>query len=335
MMKLLLTSIVICFCQFVAAQPPLQQFWVFNKARQGGTGLLDQIGSTGASMAYSVRKLRTAYAGPAMRVRRGTGTALATADVAFNGTTGAVDANSIVTITSAGTTSGVTVGSTMAFSTFYNGVSVYVATWYDQSGNARNVTQATESKQPRIVNAGVIDVSNTKTSVLFTGASSQVLQVAAAPSTILTSGYIGTASAVFEASSGSTVAYGFSPNGSGRWQTHANWGNFLYFDVGSGSYARFYFSNSGNVGLLRTYMMIASATAPRMQVFISGASITTGVTNTGTPSASPANMTTFNIGGTDYFHTGHQSEMIIFPVALGTNEITIVNNNQKAFYNTP
>jgi hypothetical protein len=32
-----------------------------------------------------------------------------------------------------------------------------VATWYDQSGNARNATQATASSQPRIVNAGVVE----------------------------------------------------------------------------------------------------------------------------------------------------------------------------------
>jgi hypothetical protein len=33
-----------------------------------------------------------------------------------------------------------------------------VATWYDQSGNARHATQATSANQPRIVNAGVVEV---------------------------------------------------------------------------------------------------------------------------------------------------------------------------------
>ena len=35
----------------------------------------------------------------------------------------------------------------------------FVVTWYDQSKNGNNVTQATTSRQPRIVNAGVVDVN--------------------------------------------------------------------------------------------------------------------------------------------------------------------------------
>ncbi len=37
--------------------------------------------------------------------------------------------------------------------------SCYVTTWYDQSGNGKNATQSNQSMQPRIVNAGVVEMS--------------------------------------------------------------------------------------------------------------------------------------------------------------------------------
>jgi hypothetical protein len=43
---------------------------------------------------------------------------------------------------------------------FFCGISSgFVVTWYDQSGNGRNLTQATQSAQPRIVNAGVYEAA--------------------------------------------------------------------------------------------------------------------------------------------------------------------------------
>jgi hypothetical protein len=43
----------------------------------------------------------------------------------------------------------------------------YVKTWYDQSGNARDITQTTNGLQPRIVNAGTIEKINGKCAVKF------------------------------------------------------------------------------------------------------------------------------------------------------------------------
>lgn len=45
----------------------------------------------------------------------------------------------------------------------------FVTTWYDQSGNGRNVTQATSANQPRIVNAGSFDTLSGKPSIYFDG----------------------------------------------------------------------------------------------------------------------------------------------------------------------
>ena len=66
---------------------------------------------------------------------------------------------------------------TAALATFCGSNSCFVRTWYDQSGNGRNLVQTTNSAQPRIVNAGTIYTLNTKPSLEFSG--SQFLATAA------------------------------------------------------------------------------------------------------------------------------------------------------------
>lgn len=83
--------------------------------------------------AYSLTKLLAAYSGSAIRVRRSSDNT--EQDIGFSGT--ALD--------------------TSALSSFVGANSAFVTTWYDQSGNGRNMTQATTGKQPRIVNAGTYD----------------------------------------------------------------------------------------------------------------------------------------------------------------------------------
>lgn len=326
--------LLISFATCAVAQAPAQMFWALNKNQL----LLDQVKSTNASMAYSVRKLKATYTGPAMRVRRGsfltgffTG---ATADVAFNIITGVVDANSIVTITSALSSSGVSVGTKMLFSAFYATTTfIYVTTWYDQSGNARHVTQATEDRQPRIMSSGLMESSNGQTSVLFIRSRSTILQVNASASDVLTAGFVGSASAVSEASSGNSSAFGYG-NGTNRWQLHLDESGFIKFDVGN-SYQRLTSTsaNSPNEGALRNYFFIAKTGSPSMQLFVSG--INAG---SSTATLNACTETEFNIGGIPsfgYYHNNHQSEVIIFPKALNTNEREIVHLNQRLFYKTP
>jgi hypothetical protein len=88
---------------------------------------------TGAAAAYSLRHLRTVYTGSCIRVRRSNDNA--EQDIGFSG--GVIDSASLASF----------VGSNSGF----------VTTWYDQSGNGRNMTQATLSIQPRIVLSGTTD----------------------------------------------------------------------------------------------------------------------------------------------------------------------------------
>lgn len=100
-------------------------------------GLLDTY--TGATAAYSVRKLRSAYTGSSIRVRRSSDNN--EQDIAFD-LNGNLDETSLTTFCGAG-----------------NG---FVTTWYDQSGNGHNLVQPTALNQPQIVSSGSVLKINSK-----------------------------------------------------------------------------------------------------------------------------------------------------------------------------
>lgn len=122
-----------------------------------------------AAVAYSLRKLRSAYTGSAIRVRASTSGA--EGDVSFD-VNSTISASSTVTVTAVGT-SGLSIGQQVTFSTFWNAggsnQNVFVTIWYDQSGNENNATQTTQANQPQIVSSGVIILAGSKPSIVFDG----------------------------------------------------------------------------------------------------------------------------------------------------------------------
>lgn len=101
----------------------------------------------GAAAAYSLRKLRTAYTGAAIRVRRSSDNT--ETDIGF--VSDVLDTTTLLTFCGAG-----------------NG---FVRTWYDQSGNGINATQITAAYQIQIVNAGSIYTVNGKPALYLYNAS--------------------------------------------------------------------------------------------------------------------------------------------------------------------
>jgi hypothetical protein len=97
---------------------------------QSFVGLLDTYPN--AAAAYSVRKLRIAYTGSAIRVRRSSDNT--ETDIGFSGAN--LD--------------------TSALTSFCGSSNGFVTTWYDQSGNSRNATQTTAANQPQIVSSGSV-----------------------------------------------------------------------------------------------------------------------------------------------------------------------------------
>jgi hypothetical protein len=99
----------------------------------------------GADAAYSVRLLRTAYTGSAIRVRRSSDNN--EQDIGFIG-------------------NNLNVASLLAFCGVSNG---FVTTWYDQSGNNRNAANSTATAQPQIVSNGSILLLNAIPVINFDG----------------------------------------------------------------------------------------------------------------------------------------------------------------------
>lgn len=97
--------------------------------------LLDAYPS--AAAAYSMRKLRDAYAGSALRVRRDNDNA--EQDIGFLAS-GHLDTTSL--------------------KTFVGGNNGFGVTWYDQSGNSIDGAQSTAANQPTLVAGGVIQRQN-------------------------------------------------------------------------------------------------------------------------------------------------------------------------------
>ena len=126
--------------------------------KSSGTLLLDLY--PGASIALSSsRKLRSAYSGACLRARRSSDNS--EQDIGFSG--GAVDSASLLS--------------------FVGSDSAYLVTLYDQSGNGRNATQSTTTKQPRLVDAGTLETVGGVLAPYYNGTSSAMSTAAFSPAT--------------------------------------------------------------------------------------------------------------------------------------------------------
>lgn len=106
-----------------------------------------------AAAAYSLRKLRTAYTGSAIRVRRASDNA--EQDIGF--VSNVLDTSSLTS--------------------FCSGTNGFVKTWYDQSGNGRDATQTTAADQPQIVSSGSVINVNSKPAIQFTNTNANCLNI--------------------------------------------------------------------------------------------------------------------------------------------------------------
>lgn len=122
---------------------------------KGLSYLLSNVAAT-PFRAYSIRQTRSGYTGPLIRVRRSSdNTEQDISSFASGVNKGFLDTTALLAFVGAG--------------------SGYLVKWYDQSGNAYDLAQATPARQPRIVNAGVVDVVNAIASLSFTAASTQYM----------------------------------------------------------------------------------------------------------------------------------------------------------------
>jgi hypothetical protein len=185
-----------------------------------------------AQGAYSLRKLRCAYSGNAINVRRSCDNA--TRDIGFTAN-GDLDTSALKAFVMASSPlSALTVTANVAYSlrrllcayagsaiqvrrssdnatsnigfttqgdldttalkTFVGAGSGFVSIWYDQSGNAINVAPPATSNQPRIINAGVVERKNGVPTLFFDGANDYFFT-----NSFSTTGYTGFSASVLAA----------------------------------------------------------------------------------------------------------------------------------------
>ena len=115
-----------------------------------------------ASAAYSLRKLRTDYTGPAIEARKTVAGTTSTQDIGF--VNGELD--------------------TVLLLTFADGEDVFASKWYDQSGDGNDAAQVSESAQPKIVSLGSLITEGTKVAADFDGVDDSLIFTTVNPKSV-------------------------------------------------------------------------------------------------------------------------------------------------------
>lgn len=260
-----------------------------------------------AAAAYSVRKLRTAYAGSALRVRRSSDNA--ESDIGFD-INGNLDESALTTFVGAG-----------------NG---FVTTWYDQSGNGRNVTQSTAGNQPQIVASGVVIKENSRPSMRFDGSNDNLFNTTTGFAVNNITQYVvstrDTAGVLQSVCStgilaGSAIGFGFNYSDTNLLSQQTR---DLSTAIGSGDYSNV----QGNISLISSIN-----TSSAINTYYNGGNLIS------TPATLSGNSNTYITLGARYntlnvsalFLNGKISEYVFWQNNLSAN-INAINNNINSYY---
>ena len=247
----------------------------------GFTGLLDTY--SGAAAAYSLRQLSSTYSGDAIVVRRASDNT--TQSIGFVN-------NELDTAT---------------LESFCSGTDGFVTTWYDQSGNGNDATQASASSQPKIVTAGSTILENGKAAVKWNGGTEYLASsfgtTYSQPNTIfVTANKTNHSGYLFDAD-----------NGSNR---HAQ-GNNDWIFAGSILGGAYPYSSLGSQVLFTSYFNSTSSEA-----YINSTQTTSG--DAGTSPINGLHLGNRNVAATPL--TGNIQEFILYPTDELTNRTGIETN---------
>ena len=288
-----------------------------------------------AHHAYSLRKLRTAYTGACLRIRRTTSTptvTTTTVDLSFD-SNGTISLNSAITYVSGTVTLSTNLGQFCA--SVVNGYSnpdlvntnqnIFVVTWFDQSGNSKNPTQGTAGLQPRLVNVGNLETSGGKVTVRFIRASSTRLNIADATANInnMSSYYVG----AFASTTSGQIGYTISGSAS----TSMFYFPYLAINISAGygaSLAAIQL-DSGTTTDRRLYELLAPS--PLNSAVVQGWS---NAVDKGTFSLASGASQTIQLGarGTSFFLDGYIQEIISWQTNANRLEKEININNYWTIY---
>jgi len=275
--------------------------------------------TSSATAAYSLRKLRCAYGGNSIQVRRSSDNT--TSNIGFT-TSGDLD--------------------TTALKTFVGANNGFVSIWYDQSGNARNVSQTTHGNQPRIINTGVIERQNGKPAIRFIATSVTTFSANTAMVTDKMSVF-----AVAKINSATTRAALFDLSASGgsfqhfvmeanTWSTAGSrWG--FYANNNSLDAASATSTNLTSLSLVanNTYTSSANIIA-NTSYYVNGNIAALSCRSCGTSVYRASWFNGFVIGNFNGFGAnldGFMTELIVLPSALSNTDRKFIEWTQGQYYN--
>ena len=255
--------------------------------------LLDRLASKPTN-AYSLRKLRQAYTGSCLRVRRDDGREL---NIGFL-SSGLID--------------------TVALLSFASGQSLFVKTWYDQSARASHLTQNTLASQPRIVYLGKIDRANGSICINALGTATMSASNPRIP-------YDSCFVSLVKSNNVTTNTGGslFLGTGSG-YRFYCQTGQTVLWFVGAASLS---ISNVIGINKLAVYSFWTNAQDSTMSL----AQNTLLSTEPRTPNGRFSDrFVAFTNGSTS--DNGMTAELIVFPYPLSDQERTIIEQNQLTYW---
>lgn len=252
----------------------------------------------GASIAYSIRKLDKDYTGNCINIKRVSDNS--TTNIGFD-TNGNLDQSAI--------------------SSFCSGTTCYVMTWYDQSGNSRNLTTA--SNGWRIYNSGAVEVKYSKPNL----ANIEVADL--------------TVSANENVLYGTNAVYGIvvgtykSNAGSGSGYIYDEDTPFGILDVSEeltgGVGTSFSTAASSPVDNRQEIVEYSKVSSTEDNVYKNGTQLDSG--NSGSASFTPASVSrTLHVGGNYYGSTAKgMQEFILYPSNQSSNRSAIYTDVSTAF----
>lgn len=245
-----------------------------------------------AAIAYSFRKLRNAYAGSAVRIRRSSDNA--EADIGFSG-------NDF---------------DTAAAATHIGGGSGFIVTWYDQSGNSLDSTQSTAASQPPYVATGMNSLPTMEYGISSTALNTANIDLSTYMSTQ------GTIFSVMEQTGG--TPQNVLCSWAAKLILYATYDDVIYFDFGSSGGGRVNVAQpSGwddNPHILECYRPSNDDQA----IVVDGVSLVNATrTDDITTASSP-----FQIGhtGGNFYFDGFISELVIWGTDLASNRANARTN---------
>ena len=281
------------------------QMLIARAAAATYTPPLDSVGS--ASGAWGTRKLRTAYAGNCLKIRRSSDNT--TQDIGF-AADGSVDASAI--------------------SSFVGANNGFIDTFYDQSGNSRNLTQSTQANQPQLVSSGsLITTVGGRASPLFDATNDSMTSGIAISNFITASAY--TALMAGKVNSGVTGANAYYNRhafaDSGGYFEGLSWNATQY---NPNHYAASYVGPTTGVSYPVTNVVVHKYDGTNILGYIGGGA---GASAAGGNVGLLTGTAQMGFGASAYFD-GNIPELIIYNSSVSTANLNTLGANLASYYGT-